>query len=64
MASYWQIVTLTGWNGDLVAPLPQGAFSTAARMALMVSGQSMLGVPLGDGFAVGRVGGGLLGVGV
>jgi hypothetical protein len=58
------MVTLTGWNGDLLAPLPQVAFSTAARMALMVSGHSMLGVPLGDGFAVGGVVGGLLGVGV
>jgi hypothetical protein len=56
------MVTLTGWNGDLLAPLPQVAFSTAARTALMVSGQSVLGVP--DGFAVGRVGGGLLEVGV
>jgi hypothetical protein len=56
------MVTLTGWNGDLLTPLPHVAFATASRMAPMVSGQSMLGVPLGDGFAVGGVVGGLLGV--
>ncbi len=43
------MVTLTGWNSDVAAPLPQTALSVAARTAAMVSGQSVLGIPLGVG---------------
>src|SRR6266511_3554358 len=48
------MVTLTGWKSDLAAPDPQTTLSVAARIAAIVSGQSMLGVPLevGDGVGV------------
>src|SRR3954453_4962115 len=52
-ASYWQIVTPTGWNLEVATPWPQTTFSVAVRTAAMVSGQSMLGVPLGAGDEVG-----------
>src|SRR3954452_14398462 len=47
------MVTPTGWNIEVATPWPQTTLSGAVRTAAMVSGQSVLGVPLGVGDEVG-----------